>query len=328
MAIEIPSTAEALLDYLSDNNLSDGLPVIPPTEERVESMLSFASMEPEEVIIELPPTYGELTVESLARCAVMAGCRPEYFTIVETVFDALSDWDNLRAVVGTTSGFSIAEVVNGPVRSDLNFNCDTGLFGPGFRANATIGRAVNLAFMMVGEMVPRTGTMATHAHQGRFTYCFAENEEESPWNPFHTDHAGLDPETSAVTVKSAHVPHPVNEEEVRRYGDRDPQPEELLEAITRKVIYAASTGSNHPGEIMVVLGPDHAFLLAKKFTKQELQNHLYEECLWRGEDRMIRSPNDAQIVVAGGPGKWSAVIHSHSYSENFAVTKPIPDLQQ
>lgn len=327
MSVQIPNDPEELLEYLSENNLSDGLPVIPPTEQRVEQMLDYSDRNPDEVLLELPPLFNELTVESVARCAVMAGCRPEYFPIVKASFDALSEWTNLRAVVGTTSGFAIAEFVNGPIRDDLEMNSGTGVFGPGYRSNATIGRAVNLAFMMVGEMFPGTGTMATHAHQGRYTYCLAENEEKSPWEPFHADFAGLDPDTNAVTVKSAHVPHHVNEEEVRKYGDNDPEPEELLEAITQTVIGAASTGSNHPGEIMIVTGPDHAQLLSDGYTKRELKEHLYENCLWQSDQqRMIRSPEDAHVFVAGGPGKWTSVVHSHSYSENFAVTKQIPDV--
>jgi hypothetical protein len=208
MGVQVSSDPEELLEYLSENDLSDGLPVVPPTEERVGRTLAHTDRDADEVLLELPPLFNELDVESLARCAVMAGCRPEYCPVVEATFDALSEWTNLRAVAGTTSGFAIGEFVNGPIRDELDTNAGTGVFGPGYRPNATIGRAVNLAFVMVGEMVPGTGTMATHAHQGRYTYCLAENEEESPWEPFHADFGDLDPDTSAVTVKSAHVPPP------------------------------------------------------------------------------------------------------------------------
>lgn len=324
MTDKIPDGPGELLAYLSERNLSDGLPVVPPTEARIKRMLTRTSKDPDEVLLELPPTFTELTVEALAQCAVMAGCRPDYFPVVETAFDALAEWTNLRGIVATTSGFAVAELVNGPIRDELEINSGTGVFGPGYRANATIGRAVNLAFMMVGEMYPGTGTMATHAHQGRYTYCFAENEEESPWEPFHTDFAGLDPDTSAVTVKSAQVPHLTNEEEIREYGANDPMPDEILEAITRKAINAATTGSNHPGEIMIVTGPDHALRLSDGYSKRAIKEHLYDHCRWRGETRMVRSPEDVHVVVAGGPERWTSVIHSHSYSENFAVTKPIP----
>lgn len=242
MGVQVSSDPEELLEYLSENDLSDGLPVVPPTEERVGRTLAHTDRDADEVLLELPPLFNELDVESLARCAVMAGCRPEYCPVVEATFDALSEWTNLRAVAGTTSGFAIGEFVNGPIRDELDTNAGTGVFGPGYRPNATIGRAVNLAFVMVGEMVPGTGTMATHAHQGRYTYCLAENEEESPWEPFHADFGDLDPDTSAVTVKSAHVPHHVSEEEVRGYGDNDPQPSELLEAIVQTAVVESRLG--------------------------------------------------------------------------------------
>ncbi|MFB6302430.1 MAG: hypothetical protein ABEH78_06170 [Haloferacaceae archaeon] len=313
---------EELLAYLSQNHLSDGLPVIPPTEERVDRMRAAVDRAPDEILLELPTSFNELTVEALARCAVMAGCRPAYFPIVVAAFDGLADWPNLRAVMSTTSGFAVAQIVNGPIRTDLDINGGTAVFGPGYRANATIGRAVNLAFMTVGELVPGEGTMATHAQQGRYTYCFAENEEQSPWDPLHSDIAELAPEENAVTVISAQAPHHLSEGNIREYGAPDPSPDEILEATAQHAAGAASTGSTHPGEITFVPAPDHANRVAEKYTKREVKEYLYEHCRLDGE-RMLRSPDDARIVVAGGAGNWTSIIYSHTFSGNPATTTRI-----
>ncbi len=316
----VPTEPEELFEYLHENELSDGLPVIPPTDERVADMLARVDRPGDELLLEIPTSFNELTVESLASCAVMAGCRPDYFPAVLAAFDGLAEWPNLRAVMATTSGFCPAVILNGPVRDDLDVNCGTGLFGPGYRANATIGRAVSLAFITVGRVYPGTGTKATHAHPGRYTYCFGEFEEHSPWDPLHTDTADLDPGTSAVTVYPAHSPHLLDE----GIGP-DPDDEDILEGLAHGATESAMGPSTMPGQMLFVLGQDHAGRLGRDYEKAEIQSYLYDNCRWGDDSPLLRSPADALVMVAGGIGNYSSVIHSMTAAGNDAATVPIPE---
>jgi len=315
MTADAPTDPAELLEHLHENDLSDGLPVIPPTDERLADTLAHTDRPSEETIMELPTSFEELTVESLASCAVMAGCRPAYFPVVLAAFDGLAEWPNLKAVMATTSGFNPAVIVNGPVRHDLDVNCGAGLYGPGFRANATIGRAVSLAFITVGGVYPGTGTMATQAHPGRYTYCFGELEEESAWDPLHVDNGGLDPETSAVTVFPAHSPHLADEG-----PSSDPDDEDILDGLAHAAGESAVGPSRWPGQVLFVLSQDHAGRLGRDYEKREVKEYLHEHTRLRGGERLLRSPDDAVVMVAGGIGNYSSVIHSMNAAGNDAVT--------
>lgn len=310
---------EALLEELSANDAGDGLPVIPPTDERIDRMLEHAYRNRDDVVMNVPTNFSELTVEKLAKCAVMAGCRPEYFPVVLAGFEAMAGWDNLQAVLSTTGGFWVALVVNGPIADELNVNDGAGLFGPGYRANATIGRAVTLAFMHVGGVYPETGTMATHGHQGRYTYCFAEKQDELSWEPFHTDVADMDPETDAVTAITAHSPHLVSE------GSHEvPDAEDVVKSLGRGGAHPGAPACMTPGEVLFVVGPDHAGVLQAELTKAEVKEGLYEHCrLPYSERALMRSPDDARIVVAGGVSNMSSVIHTFTFGENYARSREI-----
>lgn len=300
MSSELPSDPEELLAYLSENRIADGLPVIPPTEPRIERMTAATSRDPDDVLLDIPTSFAPLSVEVLARCAVLAGCKPEYFPAVVAAFDGLAEWDNLRAAIATTSGFAIAAIVNGPVRTAWHINAGTGLFGPGYRANATIGRAINLAFMIVGEAFPETGTMATHTHPGRYTYCFGENEAGSAWEPLHVARGGLDAEESAVTVAAAQAPKLVSE-------GNETAPEDVLASLAEGA--NGATATHIPtGEVIFVLSADHAGRLGANYTKDEIKEYIYENTTRDGDDSLLASPADAIIVVAGGIGNYSSVL--------------------
>jgi len=310
---------EALLEELSANEAGDGLPVIPPTDERIDRMLEHAYRDREEVVMEIPTNFSELTVEALAKCAVMAGCRPEYFPVVLAGFEAMSAWDNLQAALSTTGGFWPALVVNGPIVDELEINAGAGLFGPGYRANATIGRAVTLAFVHVGGVYPGEGTMATHGHQGRYTYCFGEKQDETSWEPFHADVGGLDPETNAVTAITAHSPHLISE------GSHEvPDAEDVVKSLGRGGAHPGAPACMTPGEVLFVVGPDHAGVLDEEFTKPELKEALYEHCrLPYSERALMRSAADARVVVAGGISNMSSVVHTFTFGENYAQSREI-----
>lgn len=309
----------ALLEELTVADAGDGLPVIPPTEDRVDRMIDAGARDRETVIMEIPTNFEKLTVEKLAECAVMAGCKPSYFPVVLAGFEAMAEWDNLQAALSTTGGFWVALVVNGPIREELDINCGTGLFGPGYRANATIGRAVSLAFIHVGGVYPGVGTMASQGHPGRYTYCFGEREDATPWPPFHTDVAGFDPGTDAVTVITAHSPHLVSE------GSQEvPDATDVVKSLGRGGAHPGAPACMTPGEVMFVIGPDHAGILEAEFTKREVKEKLYEHCrLPYSERALMRSADDARVVVAGGISNMSSVVHTFTFGGTEAVTARI-----
>ncbi|MFB6311045.1 MAG: hypothetical protein ABEH64_07670 [Salinirussus sp.] len=311
--------AEALYEQLCENDQSDGLPVIPPTDERVAAALDEVDRAGDEVIFAIPTSFADLTVESLASCAVMAGCKPAYFPVVLAAAEGMAEWPNLEAVKATTGGYDTAIIVNGPIREDLDINCGTGLFGPGYRANATIGRAMSLAFLTVGGVYPDRGTKATHTFPGRYTFCFGEREGTTNWDPLHTDLAGLDPDENAVTVVTAHAPHLLSEgAETRK------DVVEVAKVLGHGAAAPGTAGAADPGEIVFVLGQDHAGRLAEDCTKREAKELLYEHTtLPYSEQKMLGSPEDALIVTAGGIGNNSIAIHTMTFAGNEAVTTPI-----
>lgn len=319
MSEQTTTNPEILHNELCEENLSDGLPVIPPTDERINNTLEYSYREKGDLIMQIPTNFSDLTVGKLARCAVMAGCRPNYFPVLLAGFEAMAEWDNLQAVLSTTGGFWVSLVVNGPIREELNINTSAGLFGPGYQANATIGRAMTLAFMNVGGVFPGTGTMATHGHPGRYSFCFGEKQEETSWEPFHSDLANLDTEANAVTAITAHSPHLISE------GSHTvPEPKDVVKSLGRGGAHPGAPACATPGEVMFVIGPDHAGILDRKYTKEELKEQLFEYCrLPYSEQSLMRSPDDARIVVAGGVSNMSSVVHTFTFGGNTASTKEV-----
>lgn len=310
---------EALLAELQADNRSDGLPVIPPTDERIDAMLTEGTHNREDVILHIPTNFDALTGEKLAKCAVMAGCKPAYYPVVERIFDGLATWDNLQAPLSTTGGFWIASLVSGPIRDALDFNAGAGLFGPGYRANATVGRAVTLAFINVGGVYPGVGTMATHGHPGRYTYCFAERDSIADWEPFHVDVGDCSPGDSAVSVFTAHSPYLISE------GSHTvPTAEDVVKSLGRGGAHPGAPACATPGETYFVLGTDHAGLLAEEYAKSTVKELLYEHCrLPYSDEPLLRSPADARIVVAGGASNMSSVIHTFTFGGDETTTKQI-----
>ena len=175
-------------DLWFDKGVTDGLPVVPPTRERVARMLSGTSRDRTDLVGEVAPNYGRATVEKIAVNAVMAGCRPEYLSVVLAAVEAACDPAfNLHGMSTSTHFSAPLILVNGPIRPRIGLNCSFGVFGPGFRANATIGRALRLVMINIGGVRPGETSMSTFGHPGRYTYCIGEHEEETPWTPYHVD---------------------------------------------------------------------------------------------------------------------------------------------
>src|SRR2546429_9924201 len=194
------------LDEFFDHGVSDGLPVVPPTRARVSRAVVMSGRDGSELVAEVPPNYGRATVEKIAVNAVMAGCRPEYLPVVIAAVDAICDPAfALHGVSATTNAPTPLVVINGPVRGKLGVNYAAGVFGPGWRANATIGRAVRLVCVNLGGARPGVVSMSTLAHPGRYTYCIGEHEEVSPWTSLDVEH-GFAPADSTVAVLAAPAP--------------------------------------------------------------------------------------------------------------------------
>ena len=254
-----------------DKGVTDGLPVVPPTRERVERMLRGTRRAREELLGEMPPNYGRATVEKVAINAVMAGCRPEYLPVVIAAVEAACDPAfNLHGVATSTHFSAPLIVVNGSIRGRIGLNASFGVFGPGYRANATIGRTLRLTMINLGGVRPGEISMSTFGHPGRYTYCIAEHEEVSPWPPYHVER-GFAAEQSVVTLFAGEGPHGISDHASR----------------TARAL-AGSIGWSMAGlwnvkhfplysHTMLVVGPEHARTFADDgWSKHDLKRYLFE----------------------------------------------------
>ena len=197
--IEI-AASDDIDEFLFDQGFSDGLPLVPPTPERVIRMLAGTTRDPQDVVAIVPPNLAPATVEKVAINAVMAGCRPEYLPVVIAALEAVcTDEFNIHGVNATTMGASPVLVVNGPIRHRIGMNMKLAALGTGNRANATIGRAVRLIIRNLGGARPGGVDRSTLSSPMKFTMCFAEWEEGSPWDPLHVER-GFAREDSVVTA--------------------------------------------------------------------------------------------------------------------------------
>jgi hypothetical protein len=208
-AVRTDETIDAIELYYAQG-WTDGLPVVPPTRAKVHVMVKQSGRAASEVIAELPPQGGKATVERIATNAVMAGCLPEYMPVVLTALEAMLETRfNLRGVLCSTHVSTPLLILNGPIVQALHVNSGHNVFGPGWRANATIGRAVQLALVDIGGAQPGVLDKVTFGHPGKYSDCIAENEAASPWEPLHVER-GFQCEDSTVTVYPAEAPHNSN----------------------------------------------------------------------------------------------------------------------
>jgi hypothetical protein len=309
------------LEEMFERGWTDGLPVVPPTQERVEAMLGGA--DGGESLGLVPPAMGEATLTRVAACAVLAGCRPAYFPVVVAAARAVLDPAfNLHGQAVTTQPAGQLVVVNGPVREVIGVNSGMGALGPGYRANLTIGRAVRLLVTLTGGGMPGRLDRATLGHMGKVGFCVAENEEASPWEPLHVER-GFAAEQSVVTVIGSDAPLSVSDHRSRT-------PEDLAYVLGWAAASEWSTNWWPLAEPTVfVICPEHAEMFrAAGWTKQRLRTFLFEQVrkpaaqLRRGEttpfvhaaDRAAlvpkwASPDGIVLIVAGGEaGRYSAVL--------------------
>ena len=194
------ASADDTDEFMFDQGFTDGLPVVPPTPERVLRMLSGTARDPQDIVAIVPPNMAPATVEKIAINAVMAGCRPEYLPVVIAAVEAVcTDEFNMHGVTATTMGASPVLVINGPIRTRIGMNMKLAALGNGNRAIATIGRALRLVVRNLGGARPGGLDRSTLSSPMKFTMCFAEWEEGSPWDPLHVER-GFEREDSVVTA--------------------------------------------------------------------------------------------------------------------------------
>lgn len=330
---EVSSAFEAIELYF-ERGWTDGLPVVPPTPEAVDEFLTAVSMPPDQVLGVEPVKGAVITAEKAAINTVMAGCRPEYMPVVVAAVEAITeDQFNLHGISVSTMGAGILAVLNGPLVQTLAINTAESVFGPGNRANATIGRAIRLIVSNV--LATRAGDLdkATLGHPGKYAWCIGEKVSRSPWEPLHVAR-GFNHEENTVTVFAGLSGLQVGEHKANT-------PETLLNAFAGR-LYALGESMQ---EVLVVFCPEHAqHLKDAGWSRRQVCEYLFEitktsppklpiangagERTSDGaatEPGALASPDAVVPIVAGGDGGgWSMVIPMWSGgARTRSVTKRI-----
>lgn len=322
---------------------TDGLPIYPPTQAAVSAMLRYTDRKRDDVVAVIPPKNGVATVEKIAINAVMAGCLPEYLPVLLTAIEIMVRPEyNLYGRQTTTHPGAHLLIINGPIRHELDVNCKHNVFGQGWRANATMGRALRLILINVAGNKPGVTDMATHGHPGKYSYCMGEDEEGSPWSPFHVER-GLAPDTSAVTMFCAEAPHNINDQVSKT-------PEMYLGSAASTMATLGGNGlyrSGLRGEQGLVITSESAKWIADfGWTKNDVKNYIFENArkpvrdlrnrgAWgksplpkfidaNDDDAMVPivgQPENILVFVAGGHQRHMNALLTAGYS--MSITRPI-----
>jgi hypothetical protein len=316
---------------------SDGLPVVPPTPERVRAMLGAAGLEPGHEVAYVAHRAVSITAEKVAINAVLAGCRPEYMPVVVAAIEGIGDprW-SYHGPGTSTAGAGVLTIVNGPIARELAINAGDNLFGPGWQANLTIGRAVRLVMRNVCGSRPGSLDRGTLGHPGKLSYVIAENEAESPWPPLHVER-GFRPEQSTVTVLAADAPHQV-------YNQLSGTAEGVLTTLCDDMRISGNV-MGQPEYVVILAGEHMRTIAADGWSKADIRRFVFEytrnsHAHLKRTHRMagalapddetrlrplVESPEDILVVAAGGrAGAFSAYIPGWSSKRaSQAVTKEV-----
>jgi len=340
-ATEAARGARELIEYCFDKGWTDGLPVVPPIQEFVDEFLAHTDRDPDEVLMVQEHLDRMCTVRHAAINAVMAGCRPEYFPILLAAIDGFESGVAHSNLMQSTTGQALITIVNGPIRTELGFNSTGNVFGPGDRPNATIGRAMHLIVMNALGIRPREFDQSTQGTTAKWACCIAENEEDSPWEPFHVEH-GFPADTSTVTTQMIRSDLSIEHRSTQ-------VAEEILATIADSMSYAGGilqvTEKRLNHSCIVVMGPEHAQLIARQgWSKQDVRQYLWEHFgktkaelrrfgkLHRDFEQepgeaFIHSgvgPEPIWVIVAGANnGGVSTVCPAFTHDRGRDVTRPI-----
>lgn len=312
-----------LMELYFEKGWTDGLPVIPPSANSVETMLSAAGLNEDEVVGEIPARNVKITADKVAVNAVLAGCLPEYMpVIVATVKGICHPEFGYHGPATSTGGAAIAIIVNGPITKQLGINARDNAFGSGFRPNATIGRALRLLMMNTLDTRPGRLDRSTLGNPGKYSLCFGEDEDNSPWEPLHVE-KGFKPEESTVTVFATEGPHQV-------YNHLSNNPETLCITMADAMANLGSMNIVGQQNIVVVFAGEHQ----EVFRKTGWSKSQVKQCLFKYAHRstaeikragrlpgpvnkedeterrhVVRKPDDILVVSAGArAGAFSACL--------------------
>jgi hypothetical protein len=324
--LSAPSDPAEMFSFLFERGWTDGLPVLPPTISAVQRMVAAGGKKADAVIGVIPPLNGVATVEKIAVNAVMAGCLPEYFPLVLAAVRTMTCPDyNLDGLQTTTGNIAPLAIVNGPCRNTLAINYGANVLGQGWRANATIGRAIRFVLTNIGGARPGGFDKSTVGQPAKFTFCFAENEAENPWEPLHVER-GLGCECDTIHMFGASGIYSAVDMASRSAKG-------LLKTFALTMTGGLASGVTST-EVLWVICPEHAAILARDgYSKTKLRAALFAQArvpydkiadenlellgkrrpLWfkPGAPRevgVVDRPEDIWLVVAGGAGAKSAYI--------------------
>lgn len=332
--------AYAAYEYAYEQGWTDGLPVIPPTPARVAAMVAGSGLPAGQVVGRVASKGGEATVERIAINAVMAGCRPDYMPVLIAAVEAMTAPKfELAGIQTTTNPVCLVMVLNGPVRERLDVNCSNGCLGPGWRANATLGRAIRLVQLNIGGAIPGAVSKSTHGQPGRFSFCFGEWEERSPWAPWHVER-GFAKDDSVVTMLTASGTTNMTNSQSRTADG-------LLRTFSQTMEQIGSINMwpfFGVGEMALIVNPQHADMFAAEgMTKDDIRRELlartsrvplerwpvefHEDYLRTGRvvdgcTPLAARAEQFQIIVAGGESGLHTVFLP-SFGDSFIQSRRI-----
>ncbi|HEX2827629.1 MAG TPA: hypothetical protein VHP37_14855 [Burkholderiales bacterium] len=341
--IELEDSWEKINEWFLEHDLTDGLPIVPPTQPRVDAMTRYVERElgwtPSDVIGTLAPKHGQATIEKIAANAVMAGCKPEYMPVlIACVKGVASPAFNLDAVQTSTHNTSPLPIVNGPVCKAIDLNCGYNNTGSRWRATSTIGRALQLCMINIGG-TPGSINIHTQGHIARYEHVIAENEDENPWEPLAVER-GFEADANVVTVIPACTAAMIDD------NGGSQTAKDLLKTVSRSIAYVGNRNINGKGQPLLILAPQHARLIALGgYSKADLKRFIWEHArvpfrdIPRGnlvnfsvhnlklydidDDHaavpIAESPEEIVIVVMGGVGTHSLSVQTRLASENVTV---------
>lgn len=338
--IEVSDEFDAFQELCIERRWSDGLPLVAPTPARVERALRMTHRAPHEVVAHIAPGFGQASIETIAINAVMAGCKPEFLPVVIAAVEAVAQRRfNLQGIQATTNSAAPWIIVNGPLARLLGFNGGMNCLGQGSRANATTGRALRLILQNIGGALPGEMDRATQGQPGKHTFCCAENEAESPWEPLHVER-GFDRGQSTVTVVGAAGTTNLNS----HAKDAD----DLLKALAGSLPFPTSNDYHFGGEPWIVISPEHVEILQRAgLRKTDVKYRLWEQSKMPAKRQAAKDsirvqhtrgpelgdigpetllpisprPEDIGIIIAGGPGTHS--VYVPTFGQTRAATRAI-----
>jgi hypothetical protein len=299
--LEVEGGVDEVNELFHDHGWTDGLPVIPPTDENVRAMLSRSPFSPDEVLGLLPPSMNPVTPEKIAVNAVMAGCAPDFFPVVLAAVEGLLDENlSLYSMQTATNATAPLLIVNGQLAKTLCLNSGGNVFGPGNRANATIGRAIRLTLLNVGGEIPGVTDPSTHGQPGKYSFCIAEAADESPWESLSVEQ-GYANEQSTVSLIGAGGP-----QNIFTYGCRDAK--EILETFVGTLCALGHNNIIFPTGPLLVLGPEHAGVLARDgFSKKAVKQFFFD----KARIPLSRFSEGTKRGILERRSRWFEVVGDH-----------------